>query len=254
MPEPYAGRHRATGDPAPPTPGPAARRAGRTRVAGITVALLATSAGGYLTAGALAADRPAGVAVFDLTAASSLVSAAEPAGLAQPAEPGEPTLLLELADPSETVLAQRVRAREAAAARAQLAAAQAEAARLQAARQAEAERAAREAQRAAVLAHAQQDPRAVAAALVAERGWDASQMQCLDRLWTKESQWSFTATNRSSGAYGIPQALPGSKMGSVAPDWRTNPVTQITWGLNYIAAVYGTPCKAWSHSQGYNWY
>lgn len=250
MPEPYAGRHRATGEPAPPTRGPAGRRAGRTRVAGATAALLAASAGGYLTS-ALATDRPAGAGAVDLTATGSVVIAAEPAG---PAEAGEPTLMLELADPIETVLARRARAREAAAARAELAAAQAEAARLEAARQAEVERAARDAQRAAVVANARQDPRAAAAAMVAERGWDASHMQCLDRLWTKESQWSSTATNRSSGAYGIPQALPGSKMGSVAPDWRTNPVTQITWGLNYIAAIYGTPCMAWSHSQRYNWY
>jgi uncharacterized protein YabE (DUF348 family) len=90
--------------------------------------------------------------------------------------------------------------------------------------------------------------------LVAARGWGADQFQCLDRLWTKESNWNPSAANPSSGAYGIPQSLPGSKMASAGADWRTNPATQITWGLNYIAASYGTPCAAWGHSQARNWY
>ena len=62
------------------------------------------------------------------------------------------------------------------------------------------------------------------------------------------------ARNRSSGAYGIPQALPGSKMATIAADWETNPITQIKWGLNYIAERYGTPCGAWGHSQSFGWY
>jgi hypothetical protein len=98
------------------------------------------------------------------------------------------------------------------------------------------------------------DPRSYARLLVQQRGWSTSQFTCLNLLWTKESGWDYRATNGSSGAYGIPQALPGSKMGTVASDWRTNPITQITWGLNYIAAVYGTPCNAWGHSQRTNWY
>jgi hypothetical protein len=98
------------------------------------------------------------------------------------------------------------------------------------------------------------DPRSYARLLVQQRGWSASQFTCLNLLWTKESGWDYRATNRSSGAYGIPQSLPGSKMASVAADWRTNPVTQIRWGLNYIASVYGTPCGAWAHSQRTNWY
>ncbi len=96
--------------------------------------------------------------------------------------------------------------------------------------------------------------REIGAALAAQRGWTGSQWQCLDSLWQKESNWNHLAQNPSSGAYGIPQALPGSKMATVAADWRTNPATQITWGLNYIAGRYGTPCAAWSHSQSYNWY
>jgi hypothetical protein len=98
------------------------------------------------------------------------------------------------------------------------------------------------------------EPRSIARAQVAARGWGSEQFACLDRLWTKESNWNPSAHNASSGAYGIPQALPGSKMGSVAADWRTNPATQITWGLNYIAGRYGTPCAAWAHSQAVNWY
>lgn len=101
---------------------------------------------------------------------------------------------------------------------------------------------------------ANRDPKAVARLMVADRGWSSSQFSCLDKLWTKESGWNYRAQNRSSGAYGIPQALPGTKMGTVADDWRTNAVTQITWGLKYIADRYGTPCGAWAHSVSHNWY
>ena len=122
------------------------------------------------------------------------------------------------------------------------------------ARRAAAERAAREKQRQAILAQAQSNPRAVAKLMLAEYGWDTGQFGCLDSLWTKESNWNFQATNAGSGAYGIAQALPGSKMASVGSDWRTNPVTQIKWGLNYIKSRYGSPCSAWGHSQAMNWY
>lgn len=90
--------------------------------------------------------------------------------------------------------------------------------------------------------------------LAAERGWTGEQWQCLDALFQRESGWNELAYNSSSGAYGIPQSLPGSKMASVASDWQTNPATQITWGLNYIAGRYGTPCAAWSHSESTGWY
>ncbi len=99
-----------------------------------------------------------------------------------------------------------------------------------------------------------EDPRTIAKALLAEYGWDLGQFGCLDSLWERESHWNPYAENSSSGAYGIPQSLPGSKMASVAPDWRTNPVTQIRWGLGYIADRYGSPCGAWGHSQGHGWY
>lgn len=85
-------------------------------------------------------------------------------------------------------------------------------------------------------------------------GWGADQFGCLYNLWMKESGWNHQAMNPSSGAYGIPQSLPGSKMATVGADWQTNPVTQIRWGLDYISRAYGTPCAAWGHSQSVNWY
>lgn len=102
-----------------------------------------------------------------------------------------------------------------------------------------------EAARTAALNNARVNPQAAAAALLSRFGWGQSQMSCLIPLWQNESGWKYTAANPSSGAYGIPQALPGSKMGTVASDWQTNPVTQITWGLSYIQRSYGSPCNAW---------
>lgn len=97
-------------------------------------------------------------------------------------------------------------------------------------------------------------PRDIARALLADFGFADSQFGCLDSLWTKESGWNPSADNPASSAYGIPQALPGSKMASAGADWATNPETQITWGLGYIQSRYGSPCSAWSHSQSHNWY
>lgn len=96
--------------------------------------------------------------------------------------------------------------------------------------------------------------RAIGRSLAAQRGWGDDEFTCLDKLWTKESNWRVDADNPSSSAYGIPQALPGSKMSSAGADWRTNPATQITWGLGYIEGRYGTPCAAWSHSVAKGWY
>jgi uncharacterized protein YabE (DUF348 family) len=90
--------------------------------------------------------------------------------------------------------------------------------------------------------------------MAADRGWTGSQWTCLESLWTKESGWSHTAANPSSGAYGIPQSLPGNKMATAGSDWQSNPATQIEWGLGYIASVYGSPCSAWGHSQSVGWY
>jgi murein DD-endopeptidase MepM/ murein hydrolase activator NlpD len=98
------------------------------------------------------------------------------------------------------------------------------------------------------------DPRDLARSMVRARGWGSAQFRCLDSLWARESGWNPSARNASSGAYGIPQALPASKMASAGQDWRTNPVTQIRWGLRYISASYGSPCSAWGHSQSHGWY
>jgi hypothetical protein len=93
----------------------------------------------------------------------------------------------------------------------------------------------------------------IARSILASQGMGDDQYACLDYLWTKESGWRVNAYN-PSGAYGIPQALPGSKMASAGADWQTNPATQITWGLQYIDARYGSPCGAKAHSVLKNWY
>ncbi len=109
------------------------------------------------------------------------------------------------------------------------------------------------AQRAAAARTPTGDARSIARQLLAARGW-SGQFGCLDALWQRESNWNHRAMNPSSGAYGIPQSLPASKMASAGSDWRTNPATQIRWGLSYIASRYGTPCGAWGHSQSNGWY
>jgi hypothetical protein len=101
---------------------------------------------------------------------------------------------------------------------------------------------------------ADRDPRGLARVMVAERGWGGGQFSCLDSLWAKESGWNPEARNPSSGAFGIPQALPAGKMSAAGSDWQTNPATQIEWGLDYISSTYGTPCGAWAHSRAVNWY
>ncbi|WP_244931830.1 lytic transglycosylase domain-containing protein [Nocardioides sp. W7] len=98
------------------------------------------------------------------------------------------------------------------------------------------------------------NPRDIARALLGEFGFSGDQFSCLDSLWTRESNWTWNADNPSSSAYGIPQALPGSKMSSAGADWETNPATQIRWGLGYIDDRYGSPCGAWGHSQSHGWY
>lgn len=95
---------------------------------------------------------------------------------------------------------------------------------------------------------------AVARTMLADFGFDDSEFGCLVNLWSRESGWRYNAGNPSSGAYGIPQALPASKMASAGSDYRTNPATQIKWGLGYIKNRYGTPCSAWGHSRSHNWY
>ena len=99
-----------------------------------------------------------------------------------------------------------------------------------------------------------QDPRTIARAMLPDFGFGSDQFSCLDSLYVSESGWNVHADNPSSSAYGIPQALPGSKMATAGSDWENNAATQIRWGLGYIKGSYGTPCGAWSFKQGHNWY
>ncbi|HVT70366.1 MAG TPA: lytic transglycosylase domain-containing protein, partial [Trebonia sp.] len=97
-------------------------------------------------------------------------------------------------------------------------------------------------------------PEQIAQQMLSQFGWSASQFSCLQPLWAHESGWSVTAENPSSGAYGIPQALPGSKMSSAGPGWESDAATQIRWGLTYIQSTYGSPCGAWGHEETAGWY
>ena len=106
---------------------------------------------------------------------------------------------------------------------------------------------------AAAAPAASRSPQQIAEAMLASFGWSSSQFSCLDPLWAHESGWSVTAAN-PDGAYGIPQALPGSKMASAGPDWQTDAATQVRWGLEYIRGTYGSPCGAWDHEQATGWY
>ncbi len=91
--------------------------------------------------------------------------------------------------------------------------------------------------------------------LAAAYGWGSgAQWTCLDELWTRESGWQLVWNTGGSGAYGIPQALPASKMASAGADYMTDPATEIRWGLGYISATYGTPCGAWAHEEADSWY
>lgn len=106
-----------------------------------------------------------------------------------------------------------------------------------------------------VLARTASGARLVAAKLNGIKySWNEKQMSCLVTLWVRESHWNFKSRNSRSGAYGIPQANPGSKMASVGSDWRTNPITQIKWGMGYVKSRYGTPCSALAKSNRSGWY
>jgi hypothetical protein len=98
------------------------------------------------------------------------------------------------------------------------------------------------------------DPKTLARALMPLYGLASSQFDCVDNIWEHESRWNVHADNPYSSAYGIPQALPGSKMSSAGPDWENSAETQIRWGLNYIKERYGSACSAWSFKQAHGWY
>ena len=100
----------------------------------------------------------------------------------------------------------------------------------------------------------QADPRTLTKALMPLFGLSSSEFSCVDNIWMHESRWNVHADNPYSSAYGIPQALPGSKMASAGPDWQNNAETQIKWGLGYIKNRYGSACAAWSFKQAHGWY
>ena len=99
------------------------------------------------------------------------------------------------------------------------------------------------------------EPREIARQIMANKyGWGEAEFVCYDAIIMRESRWNPLADNPTSSAYGIPQALPGSRMAAFGADWRTNPVTQIRWGLDYVDVRYGTPCRAWGFKRGHGWY
>nr|WP_269779338.1 hypothetical protein [Propioniciclava soli] len=99
------------------------------------------------------------------------------------------------------------------------------------------------------------EPKEIARQIAANSyGWGEDQFTCYNNIIMRESMWDTFADNPTSSAYGIPQALPGSKMASEGADWETNPATQIKWGLKYVKERFGTPCSAWSFKQANGWY
>jgi len=212
----------------------------------LLLAVVATTAAGYQAAD----DRQTGAAAF--TVSTEAIAQANELADAQIEDTAR--LAADRNATNATVAAVQEKDRLAAVEAAKAAAK----ARRQAAERIAREKArkALEAKKQALLDNAREDPRAAARAMLPEFGFEAGQWSCLDQLWMGESGWRYTAENSSSGAYGIPQSLPASKMGTVADDWRTNPVTQIRWGLQYIKSSYGTPCSAWSawQSRSPHWY
>ncbi|UWX98147.1 hypothetical protein N2K95_05665 [Arthrobacter zhaoxinii] len=170
------------------------------------------------------------------------------------AEPGtEESEVQAAAKDTGTAAEAAAKGADAAAAAADVAAAAA--ARKQAEAEAAAQQAAEEAAaRAAVPVDDPAAAKAYAAAALPARGWEAAQLTCLDKLWTKESEWLTSAVNPDSGAYGIAQSLPAEKMAVAGDDWKVSYSTQINWGLDYIASRYGSPCTALNFHYANNWY
>jgi len=281
----YAGRHRVAARASESsTPARGRHSSGSRRIpakvvrrpllsAGAALALVGASAAGYAKAGDTASSSAATFTVPEAAVAQARERSTEQ--LERTAYRAQATALLSLRRSAAAAATQAQQAAAAAAAtqaqqaadatqvqqaadaaRTQAQQAAAAAAATQAEREAAQAQASRDAQRQAVVDQAQQDPRSVARMMLDDFGWSDSQWSCLERLWVGESGWDYRATNRSSGSYGIPQALPASKMGTVAADYLTNPVTQVTWGMQYIQSSYGTPCGAlrtWS-SRSPHWY
>lgn len=104
------------------------------------------------------------------------------------------------------------------------------------------------------MARHRSQAQAYAAGAAAQRGWTGNDWDCLVKLWNRESRWLWYTENASSGAYGIPQSLPADKMAAFGANYRDDAAVQIDWGLWYIAQAYGSPSKAWQHSEQVGWY
>ena len=211
----------------------------------------------------------AGATTVATIAVASGVAAAAPAGPATRAAPPRPAagaavdasdatrqlarekIHLAVLEQKRLVAEGRQAVRQAARREARRRAAARRAAELAAARQAQQQPAGNSASAPATPSGS---PQQIAAAMLGSFGWSSGEFGCLQSLWNAESGWNPSASNSISGAYGIPQALPGSKMASAGADWQTDPTTQIKWGLGYIKAIYGTPCSAWSFWQANGWY
>jgi len=214
----------------------------------------------------------AGATTVATIAVASGVAAAAPAGPATRAAPPRPAagaavdasdatrqlarekIHLAVLEQDRLVAEGRQAVRQAARREARRRAAARRAAELAAARQAQQQQQQPTGNSASAPATPSGSPQQIAAAMLGSFGWSSGEFGCLQSLWNAESGWNPSASNPISGAYGIPQALPGSKMASAGPDWQTNPATQIKWGLGYIKQVYGSPCAAWSHEQSAGWY
>ncbi|MEV6975838.1 transglycosylase SLT domain-containing protein [Kitasatospora sp. NPDC093806] len=211
-----------------------------TGIATLVVASAATAALAIPESGTAVAEAPAAAVVADVTTDPAQAQADAAAAAAQAQAQAQ----------ADAAVAAQAEADATAAAQAQ---AQAEAqAQADAKAKADAQAAASRSQERSALNSKpvySGSPREIAAQIV-----PAGQLQCFNNIVSRESSWNVTATNPSSGAYGLVQALPGSKMASAGSDWRTNPVTQIKWGLDYMNSRYGSPCGAWAFWQSHHWY
>ena len=227
-------------------------------VAAASVAATVIAAGPALFSPAHHGAHPVGASADLALALSRVAQPGQPATTARPHGPQNPGLIAKHALSEQYYIAVRAERRAAARRAAARRAAELAAARRRqaAAAAAQRRRAAAQRRRAAQAAPSTPSgsPQQIAMAMLPSFGWSSSEFSCLNSLWQQESGWNTYASNPTSGAYGIPQALPGSKMASAGPDWQTNPATQIKWGLGYIQASYGSPCSAWSHETSYGWY
>lgn len=248
----YRGTHR--GRHARPSEGPLTQALGIARrpavTAGMALALVGTGAVGVGTNDAVADAEP-------FTLSSAAMTQAALSAKESFADNSRISSERAGANAQRAALDAKAQAEAKKKSDAAAAAAKVKAAAIAKARVAAAEKVARDKARTSAIANAQADPRSAARALMADYGFSSdSQWNCLNLLWEGESSWNFRAENPSSGAYGIPQSLPASKMASEGADYRTNPITQIKWGLGYIKQSYGTPCGAWDFWNGRfpHWY